>query len=64
MDNDYENYKWGIFYYNPADRRLFVPKRNKLLGWTLNFANPWSYAFIAGIIAFAILMENLGKAGK
>jgi len=63
LDND-ENYKWGIFYYNPTDRRLFVPKRNKLLGWTLNFANPWAYMVIVGIIAFAILMGNLGNAGK
>lgn len=63
LDND-ENYKWNIFYYNPADRRLLVPKRNKLLGWTLNFANPWSYMVIAGIIAFAILMGNPGNPGK
>ncbi|HPG40620.1 MAG TPA: DUF5808 domain-containing protein [bacterium] len=63
LDND-ENYKWGIFYYNLQDRRLFVPKRNKLLGWTLNFANPWAYMIIVGIIAFAILMEKLGNAGK
>ncbi|WP_406826626.1 DUF5808 domain-containing protein [Pedobacter sp. KACC 23697] len=46
------NWKWGIFYFNKNDRRLIVPKRIKILGWTLNFAHPLSYLIIALIFTF------------
>ncbi|HWY99400.1 MAG TPA: DUF5808 domain-containing protein, partial [Bacteroidia bacterium] len=36
--NDPANIRWGIFYYNPKDKRLFPAKRYGL-GWTVNFAN-------------------------
>jgi uncharacterized membrane protein len=39
---DPQNWKWGIFYYNPEDNRLLPPKKIKSMGWTVNFANPWS----------------------
>ncbi len=61
MRNNPDNYKWGIFYFNPKDYRVFVPKRNIGMGWTLNFANPYSYLIILGIITFAIIMGNLSK---
>jgi uncharacterized membrane protein len=35
-------WKWGLFYVNPEDSRLWVPKRFSV-GWTLNFAQPWSW---------------------
>ena len=38
------NWILGIFYYNKNDDRLFPPKRIKYLGWTINFANPYSIA--------------------
>lgn len=47
-----ENWKWGTFYFNKKDSRLIVPKRVKLLGWTLNFAHPISYLLIALIFIF------------
>ena len=59
MRNDPENYKWGIFYFNPQDSRFIVPKRNQWMGWTLNFANPYSYVIIFGIILFVIIMGNI-----
>jgi uncharacterized membrane protein len=59
MRNDPENYKWGIFYFNPKDPRILVPKRNRMMGWTMNFANPYSYLIIIGIAVFAIFMSNL-----
>jgi len=59
MRNNPENYKWGIFYFNPQDSRFILPKKNQWLGWTLNFANPYSYLIIIGIITFAIIMGNL-----
>lgn len=59
MRNDPDNYKWGIFYFNPKDSRFIVPKRNTGMGWTLNFANPYAYLIIIGIILFAFLMGTL-----
>ena len=50
-DNKY--WKWGIFYYNPEDKRMFPPKRNPWMGWTVNFGNPIS------IITFVILTVAL-----
>jgi uncharacterized membrane protein len=50
-DNKY--WKWGLFYYNPEDNRIFPPKRNPWMGWTVNFANPIS------IITFVILTAAL-----
>lgn len=59
MGNNPDNYKWGIFYFNPKDYRVFVPKRIKILGWTLNFAKPYSYLVILGIIITAIIVGIL-----
>jgi uncharacterized membrane protein len=55
--NNPDHYKWGIFYYNPDDPRTILPKRWKWMGWTLNFANPYSYLIIAGIVGFAVLLS-------
>ena len=38
VDNP-ENYKFTVFYFNPKDKRVVVPKRNKYLGWTINCGN-------------------------
>lgn len=45
-------YKWGVFYYNPDDDRILVPKKVKAMGWTFNFAKPEVYHFllIVGIV--------------
>ena len=45
VEGDY--YKYGLFYYNKDDKRLFPPKGNGM-GWTVNFANPWSVGTFAG----------------
>ena len=52
--NETECWKWGIFYFNPIDKRIFLPKRTGL-GLTLNFANPVSIVVICGIIALVII---------
>ena len=39
MQNDPNNWKWGLLYFNPDDPRILVPKRNQYLGLTLNFGN-------------------------
>jgi len=56
MRNNPENYKWGVFYYNPLDSRIILPKRNKILGWTLNFASPYAYLILFGIILVAAII--------
>jgi len=47
-------YKWGIFYFNPADSRTIVPKREKSMGWTFNFSKPRVYFVI--VLSIAILI--------
>ena len=61
MRLDPDNYKWGIFYFNPKDSRLFLPKRNPYMGFTLNFANPYSYFIVGLLFAFALFLSNLQK---
>ena len=54
---DPSNWKWGIFYYNKEDKRIFPPKKYGF-GWTTNFANPSSIAvFIVLLILFGILFQ-------
>ena len=49
--NRLNHYKWGFLYFDPADHRVIVPKKVAWMGWTLNFASPFSILIIAGIIA-------------
>ena len=53
MKTNPEYYKWGIFYFNPKDNRVILPKMNAALGWTLNFGSPITYLII---IAFVLLL--------
>jgi len=53
MNKDFEYYKWGLFYFNPNDKRVIVPKMISKFSYTLNFAQPVSYVII---IAFFALM--------
>ena len=45
------NWKWGLFYYNKLDTRLLPPKKNPHLGYTINFANRKS------ILLFVLLIS-------
>ena len=58
MDKNPNNWR-GIFYFNKKDPRIIVPKINPLMGWTLNFANPYAYLLIAGIILLIIAANFL-----
>lgn len=49
-NNDSDNWVWGIFYCNKNDKRLLLPKRKPTFGFTVNFANPKTYLFIAALI--------------
>jgi uncharacterized membrane protein len=59
MRKDPDNYKWGIFYFNPKDYRIILPKRNKYLGWTLNFAKFETYLILFLIIALGWLISRI-----
>ncbi len=52
-----DNYRFAIFYYNPGDQRIIVPKRNRMMGWTLNFGRTNTYLIIAGIIIIVYLAK-------
>jgi uncharacterized membrane protein len=54
--NDSSNWKLGIFYFNREDSRLLPPKRNPMMGWTVNFANPksWLLLFIPILIVVVV----------
>jgi uncharacterized membrane protein len=54
MENDNDpTWKWGLFYFNKEDKRIFPPKRYGI-GWTVNFANPKS------ILALIIMLSFFG----
>ena len=53
-DTSPQHWKLLIFYYNPADSRLFVPRRWTGTPFTLNFARP--SAWIAGIVLLIALI--------
>jgi uncharacterized membrane protein len=44
----------GVFYNNPDDPALFVPKRYGL-GWTMNFGHPQSRLVLIGVILLVLL---------
>ena len=54
---DPNNWKFGNFYYNKEDKRIFPPKRIAWMGWTINFANWKSIA--AFLILFGIVLTIL-----
>ena len=58
MLNTDDNYKWGIFYFNPDDQRIIVPKREPGLGWTLNFARFYTWFILFVIILIIIGVTN------
>jgi uncharacterized membrane protein len=47
---DPNNWFGGCFYYNPQDKRIFPPKRIKWMGYTVNFANPYSVLILLAIL--------------
>ena len=57
LDNP-NNWK-GIFYFNKTDYRVFVPKKNKYLGWTINFAQPKSYFYLANLLLIIYLFIQI-----
>jgi hypothetical protein len=52
--SDPRNWRAHSFYYCKNDPRIFVPKRLKLFGWTMNFAHASAWGTLFMGIAFAI----------
>ena len=52
---DLSNWKWGMFYVNKQDPRVWLPKRNPVMGWTLNFAHRSSYWWLFGLTIFPLI---------
>ncbi len=50
----------GVFYFNPKDPRLTVPKINSM-GWTFNFASPYAYILVVLIIVIIVASQYLLK---
>ncbi len=50
VPDEEKHWKLAIIYFNPDDRRVFLPKRSGL-GYTVNFGNPLGVAVLIGIIA-------------
>jgi uncharacterized membrane protein len=51
IDRDHaEFWRLGLFYYNPKDPALMVPKRSGL-GWTFNFGHWLSFVILVVILA-------------
>jgi uncharacterized membrane protein len=56
---DPNNWKMGMFYYNPEDTRILPPKRTPWMGWTTNFANRNSVLFFILLILFFMFVVSV-----
>ena len=58
--------KWISVYFSKRDSRLWVPKRVRRLGWTINLGHPKGAAVLTailfGIIALVALINFLTRA--
>lgn len=60
--NNPANWKWGMFYYNKEDKRIFPPKRIPYMGWTVNFANPLSLLALVVLVAAIVIVSAYIKS--
>ena len=54
-ENDTDNWIWGMFYYNPKDKRSYFPKKIKEFGWHANYADP-NYIVIVLLLVTVIVV--------
>ena len=54
---DPNNWKFGQFYFNKEDKRIFPPKKLSWMGWTVNFAN--SKSVIVFLLTMALVIGAL-----
>jgi uncharacterized membrane protein len=60
MSRNPANWK-GPFYFNRKDPRLMVPKSHPSLGWTFNFASPYSYVFLIALVGIIVATVILSQ---
>jgi len=53
---DARNWRWGAVYVAERDTRVWVPKRLRWTGWTLNFAHRAAYVWLAVLLAPAVVV--------
>lgn len=51
--DDPSNWILGVFYFNKKDKRIFVSKKNRALGWTIDIAN---FNFILSLILIVLFI--------
>jgi uncharacterized membrane protein len=59
MSKDPSNWK-GPFYFNKKDPRVIVPKLHPSMGWTLNFASPYSVMAMIALLAIIAASVIIG----
>jgi uncharacterized membrane protein len=47
----------GLLYFNRKDPRIMVPKPSPSMGWTLNFASPYTYVTIICFILIIVASQ-------
>ncbi len=52
------NWRLGV-YKAPLDSRIWVPKRVRWMGWTLNFAHRAAYLWLAVLLAPSLFVLGL-----
>ena len=58
-DDDDKHWIAGLFYVNPSDKRILVPKRYGFgLGRTLNLGHPVSWLLLALVIGTAFVLHQ------
>jgi len=60
---DSSHWKLGVFYFNPENKSVFVPKRFGW-GWTFNFAHPVSWIMMLIIAGFIVWSIMTGRAAS
>lgn len=60
-ENDPNNWIWGMFYYNPKDKRSYFPKKIKEFGWHANYADPNYSIIILLLIAIIIFLITYSR---
>ena len=55
-------WRYILFYYDPADPRILVPKQIPVLGWTLNAAHTISKIILFVTAALIVFAVYTGKA--
>ena len=55
-------WRYFLFYYDPADPRILVPKQIPVFGWTLNAAHTVSKVILILLAALIVFAVYTGQA--